>query len=414
MQKFSILSLARNAISHHRNWEKSWRSPDLKDSYEVVIVGGGGHGLATAYYLAKEHGMTNVAVLEAGWIGGGNTGRNTSVIRSNYLFPESADFYDFALKLYEDLGQEINYNIMLRQAGMITLMHDRHQIEGMRRNLNAMHSNGIAADWLSAEDIKKRIPEINMHGHYPILGGICQERGGIARHDAIAWGYARAADAYGIDIIQNCEVTGFDIENGAVTGVQTSRGHIKTGKVGVAVAGHSSVIAEKAGFSLPVTSYCLQAWVSEPLKPIFSETLMSPSYGSYISQSDKGEMILGGSLDLYPSYAQRGNIGTIEHVMSSFVELFPQLSRVKMMRSWGGIVDVVRDSTPIIGKTPVEGMYINCGFGTGGFKATPAGGWTLAHTIATGEPHKLNEAFSLERFKTGRMIDEAGAAGIAH
>lgn len=416
MQRYSVLTLARNALCHHEGWEKAWRSPDPRPEYDVVIIGGGGHGLATAYYLAKEHGITNVAVVEAGWIGGGNTGRNTTVVRSNYLFPESAEFYDFSLKLFEGLGQELNFNVMLRQSGMLTLLHSRHDVEVMRRNINAMHMNGVDADWIDAHEVARLAPGINFgpDARYPIQGGILQKRGGVARHDGVAWGYARAADALGVDIIQQCAVTGFAIKGGHVEGVQTTRGTIKAKKVAIAVAGHSSVLADMAGFRLPVTSLALQACVSEPLKPVFDVAVMSPATGVYISQSDKGEMVMGGMLDMYPSYAQRGNIGTLEHIIAGIVELFPSLSRVKLMRQWAGIVDIVHDSTPIIGATPVGGLYINCGFGTGGFKATPAGGWTLAHTVAHDRPHKLNEAFTLKRFETGEFIDEMGAAGISH
>ena len=416
MQRYSVFSLVRNAVSGHQDWQKAWRSPQLKSEYEVVIVGGGGHGLATAYYLASEHGITNVAVLEAGWIGGGNTGRNTTIVRSNYLFPESAAFYEFALQKYETMSRDLNFNVMLRQSGVLTLMHSRHQIESMRRSINSMHMNGIDAEWLGRREVADFAPglDVSESARYPVLGGILQRRGGTARHDGVAWGYARAADALGVDIIQRCEVTGFDIQGGAVKGVRTRLGEVKARKVAIAVAGHSSVLAEMAGFRLPVTSMALQAMVSEPLKPAFDCVVMSPSTGAYVSQSDKGEMVIGGALDLYPSYAQRGAPHIMEHIIAGTLELFPALSRVKLMRQWGGIVDIVHDSTPIIGHTPVEGMYINCGFGTGGFKATPAGGYTLAHTVATDSPHKLNEAFTLKRFETGGFIDEMGAAGIAH
>ena len=416
MQHYSVMSLARNAFSRHQGWQQAWRSPVMKKAYDVVIIGGGGHGLATAYYLAKEQGISNVAVIEAGWIGGGNTGRNTSVVRSNYLFPESAEFYDFSLKLFEGMSRELNFNVMLRQAGMVSLLHSRHDVEAMRRNLNAMHMNGIDANWIDADEVARLAPGINRSpaARYPILGGIVQKRGGIARHDGVAWGYARAADALGVDIIQQCAVTGFDIRHGRLRGVETTQGRITTGKAAIAVAGHSSVLAGMAGFRLPVTSMALQACVSEPLKPVFDATILSPSAGIYISQSDKGEMIMGGGLDMYPSYAQRGNIATLEGVIAGVVEIFPRLSRVKLMRQWAGIVDIVHDSSPIIGLTPVKGLYINCGFGTGGFKATPAGGWTLAYTVAHNRPHPLNEPFTLKRFETGAFIDEMGAAGISH
>lgn len=416
MQNYSVVSLVRNAISHHENWQKAWRSPELKPQYDAVIVGGGGHGLATAYYLAKEHGYKNIAVLEAGWIGGGNTGRNTTIVRSNYLFPQSAEFYDFSLKLYENMSKELNFNVMLRQSGLLSLIHSRHDLEGMRRNINAMHMNGVDSEWISPEQVATMAPGINMSddARYPILGGILQKRGGVARHDGVAWGFARAADDFGVDIIQMCSVTGFDIENGQVLGIQTTKGAIKTKKVAIAVAGHSSVLADMAGFRLPITSMALQACVSEPLKPVFDAAIMSPATGMYISQSDKGELVMGGALDAYPSYAQRGNINTLEHVIAGILEIFPNFSRVKLMRQWAGIVDIVHDSTPIIGHTPIKGMYINCGFGTGGFKATPAGGWTLAYTLANDRPHKMNEDFSLKRFETGAFIDEMGAAGISH
>lgn len=416
MQKYSTLSLARNAMSHHTGWEQAWRSPDLKPEYDAVVVGGGGHGLATAYYLAKEHGYKNVAVIEAGWLGGGNTGRNTTIVRSNYLFPQSAEFYDFSLKLFENMSKELNFNVMLRQAGLLTLLHSRHDLEVMRRNINAMHMNGVDSDWLTPQQVVDMAPGINTSktARYPIMGGILQKRGGVARHDGVAWGFARAGDALGVDIIQMCSVTGFDIEKGQVTGVQTTKGHIKTKKVAIAVAGHSSVLADMAGFRLPVSSMALQACVSEPLKPVFDAAIMSPATGIYVSQSDKGELVMGGGLDAYPSYAQRGNINTLEHVIAGILEIFPNFSRVKLMRQWAGIVDIVHDSTPIIGHTPIKGIYINCGFGTGGFKATPAGGWTLAYTLANDRPHKLNQDFTLKRFETGAFIDEMGAAGISH
>ncbi|MTI08386.1 sarcosine oxidase subunit beta family protein [Curvivirga aplysinae] len=416
MQHYSVFSLARNAMKHHEDWHKAWRSPPLKEEYEVVIVGGGGHGLATAYYLAKEHNITDVAVIEAGWLGGGNTGRNTITVRSNYLYPESAEFYDFSLKQYEILSRELNFNVMLRQAGLLRLSHSHHDVEMSRRAINAMHMNGVDAEWLTREEIIELAPGVNVseEARFPIFGGMNQPRGGVARHDGVAWGYARAADDRGVDIIQQCAVTGFEKAADGSHLVVTQKGTVKAKKVALCVAGHSSVLAEMAGFRLPVTSMALQACVSEPLKPFIDTVVLSPDAGVYVSQSDKGEVVMGGGLDLYPSYAQRGNVHTLENIVAGIVEIFPKLRRVKLMRQWAGIVDIVYDSSPIIGHTPVKNMYVNCGFGTGGFKAIPAGGYTLAHTIATDQPHKLTEAFGLNRFETGAFIDEMGAAGIAH
>jgi sarcosine oxidase, subunit beta len=380
-------------------------------------VGGGGHGLAAAYYLAKNHGLTNVAVLERGWIGGGNTGRNTTVVRSNYLYPESARLYDFSLKLYEGLSRELNYNVMLSQRGHIMLAHSRHDLESLARWANAMHMNGIEAELLTREEVGELIPALDMSpaARYPVLGGFMQRRGGTARHDAVAWGYARAADALGVDILQDCEVQAFTMgPGGRVTGVQTSRGHIAASRIGIAAAGHSSVLATLAGFRLPVTSYALQAMVTEPLKPRLDKVVISPGTGAYVSQSDKGEMVIGGSLDLFASYAQRGSFAVLQSVVAATLAIFPSFSRLRLMRQWAGIVDVVHDSSPIIGPTPVPELYINCGWGTGGFKAIPAGGWTFAHVLATGRNHELAEPFQLERFITGRLIDEAAASGITH
>jgi len=415
--RYSALALLRGALSGHRNWPPAWRSPEPKPQYDVVIVGGGGHGLASAYYLAKNHGITNVAVLERGWLGGGNTGRNTTVVRSNYLYPESARLYDFSLRLYEGLARELNFNVMLSQRGHLMLAHSRHDLESMSRWANTMAMHGIDAQLLTREQVGALVPALDLSAgaRYPVLGAFMQPRAGTARHDAVAWGYARGADHLGVDIIQNCAVTGFVTDaNGHVTGVDTSRGRIRTARVGIAAAGHSSVLAKLAGFRLPVTSYALQAMVTEPLKPRLDTVVISPGTGAYVSQSDKGEMVIGASLDLFPSYAQRGSFAVLQGVVAATLAMFPSFSRLRLMRQWAGIVDVVHDSSPIIGPTPVPGLYINCGWGTGGFKAIPVGGWTLAHVLATGRNHELAEAFQLERFVTGRLIDEAAASGIAH
>ena len=415
--KYSALALLRGALSGQRSWTQAWRSPEPKAAYDVIIVGGGGHGLATAYYLAKNHGIRNVAVLERGWLGGGNTGRNTTIVRSNYLFPESARLYEFSLKLYESLSRELNFNIMLSQRGLVLLAHSRHDLEAMSRWANAMQMNGIDAELLTREAVAARAPLLDMsrEARFPVLGGFMQRRAGTARHDAVAWGYARAADALGVDILQNCEVTGFvKGAAGEVTGVDTSRGRIGAARIGIAAAGHSSVLAKLAGFALPVTSYGLQAMVTEPVKPALDTVVLSPGTGAYVSQSDKGEMVLGASLDLFPSYAQRGSFAVTQSILAATLAIFPSFSRLRLLRQWAGIVDVVHDSSPIIGATPVPGLFINCGWGTGGFKAIPVGGWTLAHVLDSGRSHELAEPFGLERFHTGRLIDEAAAAGIAH
>lgn len=416
MERYSLSSLVRNALSGHRRWPQAWRSPSPKSRYDVVIVGGGGHGLATAYYLAKNHGITNVAVLEKGWIGGGNTGRNTTIVRSNYLFPESAAFYEHSVKLYEGLSKELNFNIMFSQRGIVTLAHSRHDLEAQRRWANAMRLNGIDSDLLDREGVRALAPGLDFSptARFPIMGGFIQRRAGSARHDAVAWGYARAADALGVDIIQNCEVTGFEMGSDGVTGVQTSRGTIAAGRVGLTVAGHSTLMADKLGFRLPIMSYALQAFVSEPIKPVLDTVILSPATGVYVSQSDKGELVTGGALDLYASYAQRGNLPTVEAVTAGLLTMFPNYSRLRMLRQWAGIVDVVHDSTPVFGHSPVKGVYLNCGWGTGGFKAIPAGGWCLAHTIAKDEAHPLTAPFGLDRFAKGALIDEAAASGIAH
>jgi sarcosine oxidase subunit beta len=416
MSRYSIFSLIRHARSGHREWPRAWRSPEPKPAYDVVIVGAGGHGLATAYYLAKEHGITNVAVLEKGWLGGGNTGRNTTVIRSNYLWDSSAALYEKSLRLLEGLSQELNFNLMLSQRGLVGLAHTQHDLREIARRVNAIRLNGIDSELLTPAQIKELVPIINISPtvRYPVIGGSIQRRGGVARHDAIAWGLARGADRRGVDIIEKCEVTGICREGGRVTGLETTRGAIATNKVGIAVAGHSSVLAAMAGFRLPIESHPLQALVSEPIKPIIDTVVMSGTVHVYVSQSDRGELVMGAGIDNYNSYAQRGSLPVIESMLAAAVELFPIFSRLKMMRKWGGIVDVCPDASPIIGLTPVEGLYLNCGWGTGGFKSTAGSGWVFAHTIATGAPHPLNAAFSLERFHSGALIDEHGAAAVAH
>src|SRR5579859_139615 len=416
-QGFSALSLIWRGLSQHQGWQPQWRKPEPKPRYDAVIVGGGGHGLGTAYYLACEHGLTNIAVLEKGWIGGGNTGRNTTIIRSNYLFDESAALYDHALKLWEGLSQDLNYNVMLSQRGVMMLAHTIHDVQSAKRHIHANRLNGVDNEWLTPEQAKEFCPPLNIAANmrYPILGAALQRRGGVARHDAVAWGYARGADALGVDILQNCEVTGIRRDaSGRVEAVETTRGLIRTKKIGVSAAGHTSTVMAMAGLRMPLESYPLQALVSEPLKPIMPCVVMSNTVHAYMSQSDKGDLVIGAGTDQYVSYTQRGGLHIPAHTLDAICELFPMFRRMKMLRNWGGIVDVTPDRSPVSGKTPVPGLYVNCGWGTGGFKATPGSAHVFAHTIATGEPHPINAPFTLERFSTGRLIDEAAAAAVAH
>jgi len=385
-----------------------------KAEYDAVIVGGGGHGLATAYYLAKEHGMRNIAVVERGYLGGGNTARNTTIVRSNYLWDESTQLYEKAMKLWEGLSQDLNYNVMFSQRGVMNLGHTLQDMRDIERRVGANRLNGVDAEVLTPAQIQEIVPFINLNTRLPVLGASFQRRAGVARHDAVAWGFARAADALGVDIIQNCEVVGIRRENGAVVGIDTNRGVIKTKKVALVAAGHSSVLAKMADIRLPIESHPLQALVSEPLKPIFPTVVMSNAIHAYISQSDKGDLVIGAGIDAYTGYGQRGSYQTIEHTLQAIIEMFPIFSRVRINRQWGGIVDVSPDACPIIGLTPVKGLYINCGWGTGGFKATPGSGWVMAHTVAQDRPHPLNEALSLNRFYNGHLIDEHGAAAVAH
>ena len=416
MSKYSAYSLLKNALSNNQNWKASWRDVAPKTKYDAIIVGGGGHGLATAYYLAKNHGMRNIAVVEKGWIGGGNTARNTTIVRSNYLWTEASLLYEKSLKLWEGLSQEINFNVMFSQRGVYNLGHTLQDMRDIERRVSANQLNGIDAEVVDAAQIKEAIPMIDTSSgaRYPILGASLKRRAGVARHDAVAWGYARAASEYGVDIIQQCEVTGIRKNGSQVIGIDTSRGFIQTEKVGAVVAGHASVLAEMAGIRIPLESHPLQAYVSEPLKPILDTVIMSNAVHGYISQSDKGELVIGAGIDPYLGYGQKGSFCTIEHCMQAIVALFPSFSRVRMLRQWGGIVDISPDACPILSKTPIKGLYFNCGWGTGGFKATPGSGWVFAHTIANDQPHHLNAPFSLDRFSTGALIDEHGAAAVAH
>ncbi|UWQ20516.1 sarcosine oxidase subunit beta family protein [Jannaschia sp. W003] len=414
MRRYSVFAIAREAARYHQGWERAWAKRAPKRRYDVVIVGAGGHGLATAYYLGKEHGITDVAVIEKGWLGGGNTGRNTTIIRSNYLQDPSAAIYEKARSLYETLSQELNYNVMFSPRGVLMLAQTHHEVRGYKRTAHANALQGVTTEWIGPQRVKELCPIMNIEGpRYPVLGGLWQARGGTARHDAVAWGYARACSDMGMDIIQQCEVTGIDTTGGRVRAVETTQGRIECEKLGGVVAGHSSVLAGMAGFRLPLESVPLQALVSEPIKPCMDIVVMANTVHGYLSQSDKGEMVIGGGTDGYAGYTQRGSFQHVEETLRALVETFPMLSRLKMLRQWGGIVDVTGDRSPILSRTPVEGMFLNCGWGTGGFKAIPGSGFGFAELMATGHS-PLTEAFGLERFREGRFIDESVAAGVAH
>ncbi|MEM8822823.1 MAG: sarcosine oxidase subunit beta family protein [Pseudomonadota bacterium] len=414
MRRYSAFAIAREAFRHHSGWGRTWAKRPPKARYDVIIIGAGGHGLATAYYLGKNFGITNVAILEKGWLGGGNTGRNTTIIRSNYLQDPSAAIYEKSRSLYETLSQDLNYNVMFSPRGVIMLAQTHHEVRGYKRTAQANALQGVRTEWIDAAEVKRLCPIMNIDGpRYPVLGGLWQARGGTARHDAVAWGYARACTDMGMDIIQKCEVTGITSSDGQVTGVNTNQGDIACDKLGIVVAGHSGVLAEMAGFRLPLESVALQALVSEPIKPCMDVVVMANTVHGYMSQSDKGEMVIGGGTDGFVNYTQRGSFHHIEETLRALVETFPMLSRLRMLRQWGGIVDVTGDRSPILSKTPLSGCFVNCGWGTGGFKAIPGSGWGMAELMAKGQS-PLTAAFGLERFREGRFIDESVAAGVAH
>lgn len=415
-KSYSAWSLFREGLRGQRGWTEAWRKAKPKGAYDAVVVGGGGHGLATAYYLAKKHGISRVAVLEQGWIGGGNTGRNTATIRSNYFYPESVALYDLALRLYEGLSKELNYNIMLSQRGILMAAHSPAQMEIATRIANAMQLNGVDGALMTAKEAEERVPLLNTAGNsrYRCVGGVWQGRGGVARHDAVAWGYARAASDMGVDIIEGCSVEDIIVEAGQVTGVETTLGTIKTNRLGLAGAGGTLGLSAMVGARLPMHAYALQAFVSEPVKPLLDCVVLSLGTGTYVHQSDKGEMVVGGGLDRVPTHGQKGNLPMQETVLSGLTEMLPSFAQLSLLRQWGGVVDVVPDSSPILGPIGPRGLFVNCGWGTGGFKAIPAGGFLLAHMLAKDEHHEVSKPFDVSRFAEGRLIDEAAGSGIAH
>ncbi len=407
--RYSGFRVLAEGLSGNKGWRPAWRDPEPKAEYDIVVIGGGGHGLSTAYYLAKNHGLTNIAVLEKGYLGGGNVGRNTTIVRANYFLPGNQEFYSHSLKLWEGLEADLNYNVMHSQRGLINLFHSDGQRDAFARRGNAMINQGDDAELLDREGVRRHLPYLDFEQtRFPIYGGLLHRRGGTARHDAVAWGYARGADRRGVDLIQNCEVTGIDIEGGRVTGVQTTRGAIRAKKVGIVVAGRSGQVAAMAGMRLPVESHILQAFVTEGLKPVIDHVVSFGMGHFYISQSDKGGLVFGGDLDFYASYAARGNLPMVEHVMEAGMTLMPMIGKAKVLRSWGGIMDMTPDGSPIIDRTHIDGLFIDCGWNYGGFKAVPASGWCMAHLMATGEPHAVARRFRLDRFVTGRLLDEEG------
>ncbi|MBT5914107.1 sarcosine oxidase subunit beta family protein [Rhodospirillaceae bacterium] len=414
MSDYSILSLIKNAVHGNEKWERAWRDPVPKKHYDVIIVGAGGHGLASAFYLAKNHGIKNIAVLEKGYLGGGNTGRNTTIVRSNYMLDENALFYEKSLKLWEQLSHELNFNVMFSQRGVLNLAHSDSQMDAVTRRGNTMRLNGIDAELVNRGQIEKMLPYLDFsnNARFQIKGGLLQKRGGTARHDAVAWGFARAADQLGVDIIQNCEVTGFKMKGNAINSVETSKGTIDCDKVGFAVAGSTGHLASKLGMKLPIESHVLQAFVSEPLKPIIDNVVTFGAGHFYISQSDKGGLVFGGDIDMYNSYAQKGNLPLIEDVVTAGLAMIPGLSRLRIVRHWGGVMDMSMDGSPIIGKSPIDNLYLNCGWCYGGFKATPGSGWVFAHTIANDAPHELNVGLNFDRFRKGRSVDENGGGPV--